>query len=108
MIVSTARHEFFGLSVVEAVAAGAYPLLPNRLAYPELLAAADDRAAAEAFLYDGDAEALTERLAALCRRIDSGNLWQGDRQAAARRVARFTWDRIAPALDEAIEAVGRR
>ena len=38
IIVSTAIHEFFGISVVEAIAAGAYPLLPKRLAYPEVLA----------------------------------------------------------------------
>ena len=34
VVVSTADHEFFGISVVEAIAAGAYPLLPERLAYP--------------------------------------------------------------------------
>lgn len=37
IVVSTAIHEFFGLSVLEAIAAGCLPLLPNRLSYPELL-----------------------------------------------------------------------
>ena len=37
VILSTADHEFFGLSVVEAIARGALPLLPNRLAYPEVI-----------------------------------------------------------------------
>ncbi len=37
IVVSCAIQENFGLSVVEAVAAGAYPLLPNRLSYPELV-----------------------------------------------------------------------
>ncbi len=38
LVVSTARHDFFGMSVVEGLAAGCMPLLPARLAYPEVLA----------------------------------------------------------------------
>lgn len=34
--VSTASNEFFGLAMVEACYAGATPLVPDRLAYPEL------------------------------------------------------------------------
>jgi glycosyltransferase involved in cell wall biosynthesis len=35
-IVSTARHEFFGISVLEGVRAGCRPVVPDRLAYREL------------------------------------------------------------------------
>ncbi len=31
----TSNHEFFGVSVLEATMNGVYPILPNRLAYPE-------------------------------------------------------------------------
>lgn len=39
IVVSTARHEFQGLSVLEAASGGARPLVPDALCYPELYAA---------------------------------------------------------------------
>jgi hypothetical protein len=36
-VLSTARHEFFGIAVVEALLTGCLPWLPNRLSYPELV-----------------------------------------------------------------------
>ncbi len=53
LIISTASHEFYGLSVLEAVRAGCRPFLPNRLSYPELFE--------PAYLYDND-QVFKERL----------------------------------------------
>lgn len=39
LVISTADHEFFGISILEAICAGAFPLLPARLSYPELIPA---------------------------------------------------------------------
>ncbi|WP_026972067.1 tRNA-queuosine alpha-mannosyltransferase domain-containing protein [Aliagarivorans marinus] len=36
VVLSTALHDYQGIAVLEAVAAGAMPLVPDRLAYPEL------------------------------------------------------------------------
>lgn len=36
IVVSTSGHEFYGISIIEAVRAGCRPILPNRLSYPEL------------------------------------------------------------------------
>ncbi len=36
VFLSTANHEFFGLSFVEAVCQGCFPVVPDGLAYPEL------------------------------------------------------------------------
>ncbi|MCI5167145.1 MAG: DUF3524 domain-containing protein, partial [Candidatus Electrothrix sp. GM3_4] len=36
LVVSTARHEFFGISVLEGVRAGCRPVVPDRLSYREL------------------------------------------------------------------------
>ena len=62
MVLSTAHHDFQGIAVLEAVAAGCVPLVPNRLAYPELFP--------EEFCYD-DAS-LTERFLAFYEALLDG------------------------------------
>lgn len=57
IVVSTSQHEFQGLSVLEAVSAGACPLVPDALCYPEMYPAA-------CRYPPGDAEALVSRLRA--------------------------------------------
>jgi glycosyltransferase involved in cell wall biosynthesis len=57
IVISTAIHDFQGIAVLEAVAAGCVPVVPNRLAYPELFDAAfcfDDK--------NNEAEALANAL----------------------------------------------
>jgi len=103
VVVSTARHEFFGIAVLEAIAAGAFPLLPNRLSYPELLNLPGNPAAAD-HLYDGSVSELTDRLQQLCGRLARGELWRGDPAWARRATARYQWTERAPALDAALDA----
>ena len=105
VFVATAVHEFFGLAAAEAVAAGARPLLPKRLAYPELLGLEADPTMAE-YYCDGSPEALASRLVELAGTLAAtGSVWTQDPSAPARAVGRFAWDRVADDLDSALLAV---
>ena len=67
VFVSTAIHEFFGIAAAEAIAAGLFPILPNRLAYPELIESLAAARTARRYLFDGSATDLANRVAALAR-----------------------------------------
>ena len=101
VVVSTAIHEFFGLSVVEAIAAGARPLLPRRLAYPEILAPLQD--SGEAFLYDGSVESLADRLEEWAAELQNASLLECN---ARQAVERFFWEHRAPEMDAQLGQVG--
>jgi glycosyltransferase involved in cell wall biosynthesis len=94
VVVSTARHEFFGVAVVEAVYAGCRPLLPCRLSYPELLPGALHGSC----LYHSEAE-LKSSLRRLCLHPEKARRF--DARAA---MARYSWDHVAPELDDAVES----
>jgi glycosyltransferase involved in cell wall biosynthesis len=97
VVVSTALQEFFGVAVVEAMAAGAFPVLPDRLVYPEHIPPEyRDRC-----LYDDNAG-----LVGTVR-------WALEHPAEARAIAtelsgtmaHFDWAEVAPRYDAALEAL---
>ena len=104
VVVSTAKHEFFGIGVVEAVAAGAIPIVPNRLAYPEV---AERLGCPESCRYDGSVEQLVVRLQSLSERvaISEPNKFASDLQAAATF---FGWNRRAQEMDAAMDELPHR
>ena len=99
LVVSTARHEFYGVAMLEAVAAGCAPLAPSRLAYPEVLGSSEFAGS----LYEGEAElnARLERLATNPACLRDG----GVRSARRSAVAHHDVSRIAERLDEIVEAL---
>jgi glycosyltransferase involved in cell wall biosynthesis len=97
VVVSTAHQEFFGVAVVEAMAAGAFPVLPDRLVYPEHIPPEyRDRC-----LY-GDSDDLVEKVR-----------WALEHRDAARAIAaklapamaQYDWTAVAPRYDAALEGL---
>ena len=87
MVVSTALHEFQGLAVLEAVASHCLPVVPNRLAYPEIYPAH--------FCYPSNPDEPDQEAAAAVRLIQqlSALLQQGQAQVpdvSAFNVRRLT------------------
>jgi len=93
VVVSTAHHEFFGISVVEAAVAGAMPLLPRRLSYPEIVPSAH----AGTCLYDSPEE-LVERLCAALARSDPTR--RDALAIAAELRERFDWTAVRHRYDD--------
>jgi len=97
VVVSTAIQENFGISVVEAVAAGCRPLLPRRLSYPEVIPAAYH----DACLYDDDA-ALADQLIVLLSRPPVT-----PPRGLAAAMQRYSWSSLAADYDALFAEYGR-
>ena len=92
IIVSTADHEFFGIAICEAISAGAIPLLPNGLSYPELVDAE--------YLYRSLPEAV-DKIMAWSRHDDDGER----SRACRRRLQPLMIDEVTRIIDRGIERV---
>ncbi len=103
ILLGPSLHEGFGLAVLEAMAAGTCVIVPGREPFTEYL---DRRSAAfvDPESVDGIAETLVDLVLDPGRRADL-------QRSAARRAARFTWERCAASHRlpyEAARAAARR
>ncbi len=110
VVVSTAIHEFCGLAILEAMSAGAVPLLPDRLSYPELLKGRDATPSTKNSdcLYDGSVKGLVDRLTQLAQSNGRREALVNHSDDAVARAQEFGWDRRRPALDAAIFRVASK
>ncbi len=102
VFVSTADHEFFGISVIEAAAAGVFPLVPERLSYPETL---ELKAGNEDFFYNGSAIELAQRLVQLSEKIRDNSLWGQDPNRALRIAEKFYWKTKVKQFDQNLDSI---
>jgi len=95
VVVSTAIQENFGISVVEAVRFGCFPLLPQRLSYPEIMP--------EKFLPDilyQSENQLVEKLAHLLLHPEAVQPLQ---KTLCEHVQQFSWEIMGPQYDNLLE-----
>ena len=92
----TSNQDFFGGSVVEAIYCQCFPLLPNRLAYPEHL---EEEQRAQ-YLYDTDKEFYTQLKSAI---LSVEHIRQQKHQADF--VAQYDWSTLASHYDEILNLV---
>lgn len=95
IVISTARQENFGISVVEAIMAGCVPFLPCRLSYPELIPEPYQKH----FIYQSQKQ-LIEKLTMV---LSDRSCLKDERTHLALEMARFSWKHLAPVYDRELE-----
>lgn len=95
--VSTAIHEFFGISILEAMYCQTFTALPDRLSYPEIVPAELHQ-----YCLYGDEEGL---LRLLRWAVEHPRSAQEIGKRLARSAAKYAWERIAPLYDAEFERI---
>lgn len=90
----TNKQDFFGISIVEAIAANVFPLLPNRLSYPEHV----DPSLHSNCFYNSEQELYQK----LKRMIQD---WPNELPSFADSVKRYDWTNLIASYDFKIDSI---
>jgi len=101
IVISTAEHEFYGISLLEAVMYGALPLVPQRLAYPEVFAFSEGKEV-QRYFYDGSLKHLVEKLQELIHAFHQGHL-HTDSPFSGKWAEKFLWKNQITDADQSIQ-----
>ncbi len=99
IVISTAAQENFGIAVVEAIHCGCIPLLPDRLAYPEII----PQECHADVLYRDQKDLVDKLSGLLLNYADFGNL----RRRLSDAMARYAWENLIDRYDEELELLAR-
>ena len=89
----TSIQDFFGVSIIEAVSSCVYPILPNRLAYPEILSIDKNKK-----IFYNSKQELKNKIEHVIRNIDS--IRQDSLQLSKFAINRYSWGKMAPVYDK--------
>ena len=91
----TSKQDFFGISIVEAVSVGLYPMLPERLSYPEIF---DQKNNPEIF-YQSDVELYNK----LYSYLNSYKKLRKSTSKYEKLIDRFDWSNMVKVYDKTFE-----
>ena len=91
----TSNQDFFGISVIEAIAAGCSPLLPNRLAFPEHL----EKSEYQKYYYNSPIELNTK----LTKFIEADH----SSSALRKHILKYDLNNIGPVYDDFFSLIHR-
>ena len=99
IIISTAEQENFGIAVIEAVRYGCLPLLPDRLAYPEII----PQDFHSRVLYRSQAD-LVQKLSHLIRDYSK---FKDMRTRLSNAMAHFAWENLIDRYDDELDKLAQ-
>ncbi len=89
--ISTAHHEFFGISILEAIYCQTFPILPNRLSYPELIPTEQH----DSCLYNNEADCIDKLRWALTHPHEAKRI----AQRLATQIGKYDWTEVTQQYD---------